>query len=49
MVVATVYSGPESALHVIVFDELDSIAKTRGSLRGDGSGVRDRCSNRYLK
>ena len=34
--------GAESALHVIIFDELDSIAKARGSLAGDASGVRDR-------
>jgi SpoVK/Ycf46/Vps4 family AAA+-type ATPase len=33
--------GSESELHVIIFDEFDSICKTRGSLTGDGSGVRD--------
>ena len=26
--------GPESELHVIIFDEFDSIAKKRGSLSG---------------
>lgn len=35
--------GSESKLHVIIFDEIDAIAKSRGSLVGDGSGVRDSC------
>jgi len=26
--------GPESGLHVVIFDEIDSIAKPRGSLVG---------------
>eukprot|EP01041_Mallomonas_annulata_P011047 gene11047-23098_t len=40
--------GPDSALHVIIFDELDAIAKVRGSLGGDGSGVRDSVVNQLL-
>ena len=28
----------KSALHVLIFDEIDSIARRRGSLDGDGSG-----------
>jgi len=40
--------GPDSGLHVVVFDEIDSIAKPRGSLIGDGSGVRDSCVNQLL-
>ena len=37
-----------SALHVIIFDEFDAIAKKRGMLAGDGSGVRDSCVNQLL-
>jgi vesicle-fusing ATPase len=33
---------------VIIFDEIDAIAKKRGSLDGDGSGVRDSCVNQLL-
>ena len=33
--------GDQSALHVIVLDEMDSIARKRGSLSGDTTGVRD--------
>ena len=33
--------GDASALHVIVFDEMDAIARRRGSLTGDTTGVRD--------
>lgn len=40
--------GPASELHVVIFDEFDSIAKRRGSLSGDGSGVRDSCVNQLL-
>lgn len=38
----------DSGLHVIIFDEIDAIAKPRGSLIGDGSGVRDSCVNQLL-
>ena len=41
--------GAESALHVIVFDELDSIARERGSFSGDGTGVRDRYVESYVQ
>lgn len=40
--------GWKSELHVIVFDEFDAIAKRRGSMIGDGSGVRDSCVNQLL-
>ncbi|KAJ1411520.1 ATPase, partial [Ochromonadaceae sp. CCMP2298] len=40
--------GHASPLHVIIFDEIDAIAKKRGSLDGDGSGVRDSCVNQLL-
>lgn len=40
--------GEKSALHVIIFDEFDSIAKRRGSMVGDNSGVRDSCVNQLL-
>lgn len=40
--------GTDSELHVVIFDEIDSIAKKRGSLGGDGSGVRDSCVNQLL-
>lgn len=40
--------GEDSALHVIIFDEIDAIAKKRGSLVGDGSGTRDSCVNQLL-
>ena len=40
--------GSRSQLHVIIFDEIDSIAKKRGSLVGDQSGVRDSCVNQLL-
>lgn len=40
--------GDSSALHVIVFDELDSIARRRGSVSGDTTGVRDSVVNQLL-
>ena len=40
-------NGPRSGLHVIVFDELDSIARSRGAMK-DASGVRDSCVNQLL-
>lgn len=39
--------GEESSLHIIIFDELDSIFKQRGS-RGDGTGVGDNVVNQLL-
>ena len=39
--------GHASSLHVIIFDEFDSIGRTRGSSR-DASGVRDSCVNQLL-
>ncbi|KAH3903127.1 probable Vesicular-fusion protein SEC18 [Saccharomycodes ludwigii] len=39
--------GDESSLHIIIFDELDSIFKQRGS-RGDGTGVGDNVVNQLL-
>eukprot|EP00327_Prymnesium_parvum_P041331 CAMPEP_0195652628 /NCGR_PEP_ID=MMETSP0815-20121206/32932_1 /TAXON_ID=97485 /ORGANISM="Prymnesium parvum, Strain Texoma1" /LENGTH=580 /DNA_ID=CAMNT_0040796673 /DNA_START=11 /DNA_END=1750 /DNA_ORIENTATION=+ len=40
--------GDESALHVIVLDELDAFARERGSLKGDTSGIRDSVINQLL-
>jgi len=40
-------SGDESELHVIIFDEIDAIAKKRGSNR-DGTGVHDSLVNQLL-
>ncbi|KAH3685447.1 hypothetical protein WICPIJ_003562 [Wickerhamomyces pijperi] len=39
--------GDESSLHIIIFDELDSVFKQRGS-RGDGTGVADNVVNQLL-
>ncbi|KDD74751.1 AAA+ ATPase, partial [Helicosporidium sp. ATCC 50920] len=39
--------GDESDLHVIIFDEIDAICKSRGSVR-DGSGVHDTVVNQLL-
>ena len=40
--------GDASALHVIIFDEFDAIARRRGSLSGDTTGVRDSVVNQLL-
>lgn len=39
--------GENSSLHIIIFDELDSVFKQRGS-RGDGTGVGDNVVNQLL-
>ncbi|KAK9840836.1 hypothetical protein WJX81_007964 [Elliptochloris bilobata] len=39
--------GAASELHVIIFDEIDAICKSRGSVR-DGSGVHDTVVNQLL-
>jgi vesicle-fusing ATPase len=39
--------GDDSALHIIVFDEFDSMVKQRGSTR-DGTGVHDSAVNQLL-
>ncbi|XP_059076077.1 vesicle-fusing ATPase [Cryptomeria japonica] len=39
--------GDQSDLHVIIFDEIDAICKTRGSTR-DGTGVHDGIVNQLL-
>lgn len=39
--------GPDSNLHIIIFDEIDAICKSRGSVR-DGSGVHDTMVNQLL-
>ena len=38
----------KSELHVIILDEIDAIAKRRGLMTGDGSGVRDSVVNQLL-
>ena len=40
--------GDASALHVIILDELDAIARRRGSVSGDSTGVRDSVVNQLL-
>ena len=40
--------GDASALHVIVLDEFDSIARKRGSMTSDTTGVRDSVVNQLL-
>jgi len=40
--------GDNSALHVIILDEMDAIARKRGSLSGDTTGVRDGVVNTLL-
>lgn len=37
----------ESPLHIVIFDEFDAIAKTRGSSQGD-TGVKDNVVNQLL-
>jgi len=39
--------GPNSGLHIIIFDEIDAICKARGSVAG-GSGVNDTVVNQLL-
>lgn len=39
--------GENSPLHVVIFDEIDSICKSRGSTR-DGTGVHDSIVNQLL-
>jgi vesicle-fusing ATPase len=40
-------NGDESDLHIIIFDEIDAICKSRGSVR-DGTGVHDSIVNQLL-
>ncbi|KAH8934604.1 hypothetical protein BDL97_18G092400 [Sphagnum fallax] len=40
-------AGDQSDLHIIIFDEIDAICKTRGSTR-DGTGVHDSIVNQLL-
>ncbi|CCE79480.1 Piso0_001545 [Millerozyma farinosa CBS 7064] len=40
--------GDNSQLHIIIFDELDSVFKQRGSARSDGTGVGDNVVNQLL-
>ncbi len=39
--------GPNSGLHIIIFDEIDAICKSRGSVAG-ASGVHDTVVNQLL-
>ncbi len=39
--------GANSGLHIIIFDEIDAICKTRGSVAGN-SGVNDTVVNQLL-
>jgi len=40
--------GDESALHMIILDEMDAIARKRGSMTSDTTGVRDSVVNQLL-
>ena len=40
--------GDDSSLHIIIFDEIDSICKQRGSLSTTGTGVYDTVVNQLL-
>ena len=40
--------GPNSGLHIIIFDEIDAICKARGSAGGNSSGVNDTVVNQLL-
>ncbi|CAH6723646.1 vesicular-fusion protein Sec18p [[Candida] jaroonii] len=40
--------GENSGLHIIIFDELDSVFKQRGSGKSDGTGVGDNVVNQLL-
>jgi vesicle-fusing ATPase len=40
--------GDASALHVIILDEMDAIARKRGTITGDSTGVRDSVVNQLL-
>ncbi|CAF1616581.1 unnamed protein product, partial [Didymodactylos carnosus] len=40
-------SGPNSGLHIIIFDEIDAICKSRGSV-ASGAGVHDTVVNQLL-
>lgn len=39
--------GPNSGLHIIIFDEIDAICKARGSVGGN-TGVHDTVVNQLL-
>ena len=40
--------GDESELHIIIFDEIDAICKSRGSATASGSNVNDSVVNQLL-
>jgi len=40
--------GAESKLHIIVFDEIDSLCRRRGGAGGDNTGVKDNVVNQIL-
>lgn len=40
--------GDDSALHIIILDEMDAIARKRGTASGDNTGVRDSVVNQLL-
>ena len=40
-------AGPNSGLHIIIFDEIDAICKARGSVGGN-TGVHDTVVNQLL-
>lgn len=44
---AVLQLGPNSGLHIIIFDEIDAICKSRGSVGGN-TGVHDTVVNQLL-
>ncbi|EEC43428.1 predicted protein, partial [Phaeodactylum tricornutum CCAP 1055/1] len=41
-------AGDDSALHIIILDEMDAIARKRGTMTSDTTGVRDSVVNQLL-
>lgn len=41
-------NGEESKLHIIIFDEIDAICKSRGSTGNSGHGINDSAVNQLL-
>lgn len=40
--------GPDSKLHIIIFDEIDAICRSRGSVGSSGTGVHESVVNQLL-
>lgn len=46
-ILISLQAGPNSGLHIIIFDEIDAICKQRGSVAGN-TGVHDTVVNQLL-